>query len=176
MPTTPTPSMLKVTATQSSSGLPPAPTNVVSSPTTNTPYDSAATTTQDNGKMLMPTAPEIAIGSSVLGVAALLGWFFWRRRQSGVLSADSDYLLAQSSQASTSSSMPYTQITQAGENIGMAHENGLGYQQSSANQGMVSDSPLSPQVLWSNADASLETIMRQAQMGLFALPNKEEYS
>ena len=169
---TPTPPILTVKGTPSSAGLPPRTTNVVSSPTagTNTTYGSAAITAQDNGKMLLPTTPELAIGSSVLGAAALLGWYVWRRRQGSVL----PYSLAQTAQSNIASS--YDQPIQARANMGMVQERGARYQPEPGNQGMIPETPLPQQALLSNADMSLETIMRQAQMGLFALPNKEEYS
>ncbi len=139
---------------------------MVSSPTagTNTTYGSAAITPQDNGKMLLPTAPELAIGSSVLGAATLLGWYVWRRRQGSLL----PYPLAQTAQPNIASS--YDQPIQARANMGMVQESGVRYQPEPGNQGIIPETPLPQQ------DMSLETIMRQAQLGLFALPNKEEYS
>ncbi len=170
---TPTPPILTVTGTPSSAGLLPGTTNVVSSPTvgTNTTYGSATITTQDNGKALLPTAPELVIGSSVLAAAALLGWYVWRRKQENLLLAG--YPLAQTSQSNIAS--PYDQTMQARGTMGMVQEQGQHYQPGIMNE-MVPETPVPLQALMSNADMSLETIMRQAQMGLFALPNQEEYS
>jgi len=164
---TPTPSRPTVTGTPSSAGLPPGTTDVVASPTTatNTVLGGATITAQNNGNILLPSVPEIAIGSSVVGAATLMGWYVWRRRQGGLLSAEHT---AQSLQ----SSMPYAQPTQTGGGIGTVRENGSHYQQG----WMVPETPLSQHIPMGDADTSLETIMRQAQMGLFALPNKEEYS
>ncbi len=172
---TPTPPILTVTGTPSRAGLPPGTTNVVSSPTvgTNTTYGSAAITTQDNGKALLPTAPELVIGSSVLAAAALLGWYVWRRRQGNLLSAA--YPLAQTPQSNIASPMPYDQTIQARGTIPIVQEQRPRYQPDIMNE-MVPETPVPLQALMSNADMSLETIMRQAQMGLFALPNQEEYS
>ena len=118
--------------------------------------------------MLLPTTPEIAIGSSVLGAAGLLGWYVWRRRQGGL--SDSIDPLAQILQPN----MSYAQPTLAGSSIGMVQEHEAYYQ--ADHGGMQPEVPHSQQVFMSNADVSLESIMRQAQLGLFALPNKEEYS
>ncbi len=118
--------------------------------------------------MLLPSVPELAIGSSVLGAAALLGWYVWRRRQESLLTAG--YPLAQTAQANISSS--YNQTIQARTTLGMVQEHGSRYQPETT----APETPPPLQVLMSNADTSLETIMRQAQVGLFALPNKEEYS
>jgi len=82
------------------------------------------------------------------------------------------YPLAQTSQSNILSS--YDQTIQAKANVGMVQEHGVRYQLETMNQGMVPETPPPLQVLMSNA--SLENIMRQAQVGLFALPNKEEYS
>ena len=122
--------------------------------------------------MLLPTAPELVLGSSVLAAAALLGWYVWRRRQGSLLLAG--YSPAQTPQSNLTS--PYAQTLQARDNIGMVQEHRSHYQPDTMNQGMVMETSLPQQVLLSNADTSLESIMRQAQMGLFALPNKEEYS
>ena len=172
---TPTPPILTVTGTPSSAGLPPGTTNVVTSPTvgTNTTYGSATITTQDNGNALLPTAPELAIGSSVLAAAALLGWYIWRRRQENLLPAA--YPLAQTPQSNIASPMPYDQTIQARGTIPIVQEQRPRYQPDIMNE-MVPETPVPLQALMSNADMSLETIMRQAQMGLFALPNREEYS
>jgi hypothetical protein len=154
--------------------LPPGSTGVASTPTTgtNTNYNNAAITAQNNGQMLLPTAPEIAIASSVLGAAALLGWYVWRRKQGSPSAVG--YPLAQTPQVNIAS--PYAQTTQMNGNMGMVQEHGLRYQQGSINQGMVSETPHSQQTPINTTDTSLEAIMRQAQIGLFALPNKEEYS
>ena len=119
--------------------------------------------------MLLPTAPELAIGSSILGAAALMGWYLWRRRQGNLLTAGYP-------QAHIASSMPYAQTMQASSTIGMVQEQGQHYQPNTMNQGMVPETPVPLQVLMNNADTSLEAIMRQAHIGLFALPNQEEYS
>lgn len=169
-----TPSPSRMTATPSSSGLPPAITDVVPSPTANT-YSSVITA-QDNGKLILPTVPEIALGSSILGAGALLAWFLWRRKHGELLPANG-YSASQGEMAhsSASSGMPYAQATLAVGNIGgMLRESRSSYREDAIQQGMVySTEPMFPQ----QADASsLETIMRQAHEGLFALPDKEEYS
>ncbi len=167
---TPTPTWKSAGGTSNGASLPPATPTVVPSPTTvaNTAYNSPTITGQDNGKMLMPTTPEIAIGSSVLGAAALLGWYVWRRRQGGL--SDNINPIAQTFQ----SNMTYAQPTLATNSVGMVQEQGAYYQ--AGNGWLQPEASPTPQVLISNADASLEAIMRQAQLGLFALPNKEEYS
>jgi len=140
--------------------------------------------------MLLPTAPELAIGSSVLAAAALLGWYIWRRRQGSMVPAG---YAARTPQLNIASTMPYAQTGQVMGNMGMMQEQGQYYQPETMNQGrvpetplpqhmnqinqrMVPETPLPPQSLMNTTDTSLETIMRQAQMGLFALPNQEEYS
>ena len=166
---TPTPSPASMTATPSRSGLPPTSTDIVPTPTPNG-YSTAATG-QNNGKLLLPSIPELAIGSSVLGAAAVVGWFVWRRRQ-GLSSTG----LAQTQPAYNSSQV--AQAAFAAGNAGMVRENRAFYQEGTTAQALthMPETPLPHQAIMDTLEPSLETIMRQARTGLFALPDKEVYS
>lgn len=60
---------------------------------------------------------------------------------------------------------------------GVMQESGPSYQISHTGiQDMLPETPPPQQAVPVGMDMSLEAIMRQAQMGLFALPGKEEYS
>ena len=172
---TPMPSPSGMTATPSSSGLPPTSTGVVPSPTAN--GYSTTVTGQNNEKLLLPTMPEIAIGSSVLGAAAVVGWFVWRRKQ-GALVSSTEYPLAQTLPAYDSSQLSYAQTVYAAGATGMVRENRSFYQEGSTALAMthMPETPPPHQAVMDTLEPSLETIMRQAQTGLFALPDKEVYS
>ena len=163
---TPTPPQLTATKTPKSAGLPPGATHVVpTTTTTTTAYSDNAITAQNNGKMLLPTVPEeIALGSSLAGAAALVGWYIWRRKQGSLLAT----------QYISQASVPYAQTAYAGDNIGGVSENGPNYSPDIANQEMFPKTQYALDTML--PDDSLEAIMRQARVGLFALPNKEEYS
>lgn len=70
------------------------------------------------------------------------------------------------------------QTMRMGDSTEMVSEAGQWYQGEQENQEMVQlpVTPLPPQEMTHTIDSSLETVMRQAQMGLFALPDKEELS
>ncbi len=174
----PTPTPTAVKAKTNSSGLPPKATNAVPSPTantTNSPYIGAALPGQDNEKMFIPSAPAIFIGTSVLGAAALIGWYVWRRRQDSLLLANYSSVGGMQ-QFDTPAPLPYVLPVSGNSSIGMVGANEPIYQTSMASQETLPATPLSSQSLLADADMSLEAIIQQAQQGLFALPNKEEYS
>ncbi len=67
----------------------------------------------------------------------------------------------------------YAQPTQVAANQSLIREQKLSYQENSPTM-QVAETPILPQKTTSEADSLLESMMRQAQMGIFALPDKTE--
>ncbi|GAC1392720.1 MAG: hypothetical protein NVSMB38_17250 [Ktedonobacteraceae bacterium] len=81
-------------------------------------------------------------------------------------------------QASDASLMPYAQVPQAVSHAGMVRETKPHYQEVKIKQEMarMRETPIPPQETMNSMDPLLENAMRQAQVGLFAIPGKEEHS
>ena len=162
----------------SGAGLPPNATNAVSTPTasTSSTYSSTTVAAQNNGKFLPPTMPEITFGSSVLGALAIVGGVVWRRRKETPMPS-AENQLAQTQAAFGGASIAYAQTAYPVGSAGIVREDRASYQEDTTARGMerLPETPLPHQAIMDSLEPSLETIMEQAQMGLFALPDKDLY-
>ncbi len=161
----------------SGAGLPPPNTvGAVSSPTASTYSSSTTVSAQNNGKLLPPTMPEIAFGSSVLGAVTIVGGVVWRRRKETPMPS-AENQLAQTQAAFGGASLAYAQTAYPAGSAGIVREDSASYQENTTARGMerLPETPLPHQAIMDSLEPSLETIMEQAQMGLFALPDKDLY-
>ena len=183
-PTTPGPITPSAQATGSTGGavLPPTLTGTTMSPTAITQDHSTA---QDAaGKNSLSTSAVLVVGALGLIATALLAGFAWRRRQESHAQQKKQ---SQQVVAPVYSAVPnndfvtnYAQYVQNASSVveppaspddkPPAQENGV-YEEPAR----VPDTPIPPPGMVNNAvDPFLEAMMRQAQMGLFAVPGKEE--
>lgn len=185
-PTTPGPITPSAQATSSTGGavLPPTLTGTTISATATTQEYSTA---QDAaGKNSLSTSAVLVVGALGLIATALLAGFAWRRRQENhaqqkkqrqqviapVYSAvpNNDFVTNYAQYVQNASSV--FESPASPDDRPHAQENGV-YEEPAR----VPGTPIPPPGVVNNAvDPFLEAMMRQAQMGLFAVPGKEESS